>query len=60
MTEREARIQAETNRFMDSLPERRAQKEYEPYWLYSEKKHIHSEFNEKSLSDYMWNKWGIK
>lgn len=47
MTEKEATIQEGTNRFMDSLPERRAQEEYEPYWHYSESQYRHSEFNKK-------------
>ena len=60
LTEREATIQEETNRYMNSLPERRAQEKYEPYWLYCERQRPYSEFNEEYLSNYMWHKWGIK
>lgn len=60
MTERETTIQAGTNRFMDYVAERRTQEEYEPYWHWSKKQHYNSEFNEKSVANFMWQKWGIK
>lgn len=60
MTEKEATIQEGTNRFMEYVQATREEDEYEPYWHWSESQYRHSEFNKKSMSNYMWQKWGIK
>ena len=57
-TESEATIREGTNRFMEYVNETRGTDE--PYWHWSEKQRPHSEFNEESVSDYMWQRWGIR
>lgn len=59
MTEAEATIREGTNRFMEYVQATKGE-EYEPYWHYSERQRPYSEFNEESVSDYMWERWGIK
>lgn len=58
MTESEATIREETDRYMRYVNEARGTDE--PYWHWSKKQRPHSEWSEESLSDYMWQKWGIK
>jgi len=60
MTESEATIREGTNRFMEYVSETRGQEKDEPYWHWSERQHPYSEFNDESLSNYIWEKWGIK
>ena len=57
-SEREATIREGTNRYMEYLDATRGKDE--PYWHWSERQHHYSEFNDESLSNYIWQKWGIK
>ena len=59
-SEREATIREGSNRFSEYVHETRGEEEYEPYWHWSERQYRYSEFNKKSMSNYMWQKWGIK
>lgn len=58
-SEREATIRENTDRFMEYLGDTTKGKD-EPYWHWCERQRHYSEFNEKSMSYYMWQKWGIK
>lgn len=45
---------------VDESRESQSYDDYEPYYIRKEKLNPHSEFNEDSLRDYMWHRWGIK
>lgn len=53
-------MRSKVNNFLDCLPKDHSKRENELFYIKKESEYPFVEFNEKSVINFMYRKWGIK